>query len=176
MGTDEICRHSIRAGSKPSSPVRSGRCDSPGVSSTADEGLQPVCRVTGPPGGGRADPRGGVETLLARPGKSRDCQASVRMRHQRPFLPPRACCPKAFSSLCLVPGCQAHLGALGSAKRSRLTAPPAARDLLLPGKPRFAQLLMDLARCSGHELGGFSAGRLQLRVSRQALAVRRSRV
>jgi len=57
-----------------------------------------------------------------------------------------------------------------------LAAPPAARDLLIPGSPRFAQLGIDLPRRSGHELRGFSAGSLQFRVSRRALAVRRSRV
>jgi hypothetical protein len=46
----------------------------------------------------------------------------------------------------------------------------------MPGSPRFAQLGTGLARRSGHDHGGFSAGSLQLRVSRRALAVRRSRV
>jgi len=46
----------------------------------------------------------------------------------------------------------------------------------MPRVPRFAQLGIDMARGSRHELGGFSAGSLQLRVSRRALAVRRSRV
>jgi len=32
------------------------------------------------------------------------------------------------------------------------------------GSPRFAQLGIDVARCSGYHLGGFSAGILQLRV------------
>ena len=46
----------------------------------------------------------------------------------------------------------------------------------MPGSPRFAQLGSGLACRSAHEHGGFSAGSLQLRVSRRALAVRRSRV
>jgi hypothetical protein len=46
----------------------------------------------------------------------------------------------------------------------------------MQGSPRCAQLGIDLARRGGHELVGFSAGSLQLRVSRRALAVRRSRV
>ena len=46
----------------------------------------------------------------------------------------------------------------------------------MPGSPCFAQLGIGLARRSGHELGSLPAGSLQLRVSRQALAVLRSRV
>jgi hypothetical protein len=57
-----------------------------------------------------------------------------------------------------------------------LAAPPAARGLLIPGSPRLAQHGIGLARRNGHEHGGLSAGSLQLRVSRQALVVRRSRV
>ena len=57
-----------------------------------------------------------------------------------------------------------------------LAAPPAARGLLMPGSPCFAQLGIGLARRSGHELDSFLASGLQLRVSRRALAVLRSRV
>ena len=46
----------------------------------------------------------------------------------------------------------------------------------MPGSPRFAQLGSGLACRSAHEHGGFSAGNLQLRVSRRALVVRRSRI
>jgi len=46
----------------------------------------------------------------------------------------------------------------------------------MPRSPRFAQLCIDLARCGRQELGGFSAGSRQLRVSRRALALRRSRI
>ena len=41
----------------------------------------------------------------------------------------------------------------------------------MPGSPRLAQLGIDLARKSGHDLGGFSASSLQLRVSRRALSL-----
>lgn len=46
----------------------------------------------------------------------------------------------------------------------------------MPRSPRFTQLGIGLARHSGHELGGFPESGLQLRVSRRALAVLRSRV
>lgn len=46
----------------------------------------------------------------------------------------------------------------------------------MSGSPRCAKLGIDLACCSGHELGGFPAGGLQPRVNRRALPVRPSRV
>jgi hypothetical protein len=57
-----------------------------------------------------------------------------------------------------------------------LAAPPAARGFLIPGSPRLAQQGIGLARRKGHDSVGLSASCLQLRVSRRALVVRRSRI